>query len=388
MQVPFDPLTPEYLSDPHPQNKLLRDEAPCTWSDAAQSWVVSRYEDCKFVLRENELFARDATRAGRARIDSSRSIQTEDPPSQLILRRRMMKALHAQDLTEIAREAFDVLAGVMRDVPAGAEVDVLRLGAAPAAMSLISRTLGVEGMDPATYLRASTDLTRAMDSGFDPSRLPAGMAAGDGLRAQVRTWFAAEPTDGMLKVLESDPIVASELDAKGPRYLANTVGGIFNAGFSTSFAIVGALLQLHFQDPDVLPRARAAEGRDLAINELIRYLSPAQATSRFAVDDIEMHGQRIQRGQAVITLMASANRDEREFEDPDDIVLDRALNRHLGFAWGPHVCLGAQLATAWMGILIERQEDWLGGMEFVSASRVDSATLRTCDSALLRREQA
>lgn len=89
------------------------------------------------------------------------------------------------------------------------------------------------------------------------------------------------------------------------------------------------------------------QGHVLAADELIRFTSPAQATARVSTTTVEMHGVTIGPRETLVTTMAAANRDPRQFHDPDRIILDRAPNRHLAFAWGPHVCLGARLALAW-----------------------------------------
>lgn len=356
----FHPLTTEYLRNPWPVFEKLREENPCHWSCQANSWVVSRYEDCKWILRANEIFARDRSRAGMISEASRSSIQTEDPPSQLVLRRRMMKALHSQDLAVAAGEAFIELSSRIRSHPAGVAFDLVSSAIAPAAMRLITQVLGVPGFDSSEYISISERLTKAMDAGLDPKRLAPGMSAAEELRLRVTEWFATPTnTAGMMKMLIGDPIVQAELERKGENYLKNTISGIFNAGFSTSLAVVTAIVELEHLQPGIIRAAASATNPVVAVNELLRYLSPAQATSRFVVQDVRIAETPVRRGDTVIVLMASANRDERQFEDPNRLDYDRSPNAHLAFAWGPHVCLGAQLATHWLLKLVSHHEDWL-----------------------------
>jgi len=81
-----------------------------------------------------------------------------------------------------------------------------------------------------------------------------------------------------------------------------------------------------------------------AIDELLRYDSPAQALPRLATRDVTLHGRTIPKGAEVKLVWGSANHDEREFEDPEHLDIDRVITRHLGFGQGTHYCLGAKLA--------------------------------------------
>jgi len=81
-----------------------------------------------------------------------------------------------------------------------------------------------------------------------------------------------------------------------------------------------------------------------AVEEMLRYESPSQHTGRIASDDVEMGGKLIRRGQAVMAVMAAANRDPERFPDPDRFDISRSDNRHLAFGWAAHFCFGAALA--------------------------------------------
>lgn len=208
------------------------------------------------------------------------------------------------------------------------------------------------------------------------------------MRSYVATWFAAVPDRGFLKLVDDDDLVAAELAQRGELYLRNTVAGIFNAGFSTAFAMAAGLACLDHVDPQALERARTASDRTVAANELVRYLSPAQATSRSAIHDVEISGTPVPAGSTVITLMAAANRDPRAFDEPDVLNFERVDNQHLGFAWGPHVCLGARLALAWIEELVERKSDWIDRLDMTQVRYLDSATLRTLAVLTARKDEA
>ncbi|MGN7799386.1 cytochrome P450 [Leifsonia sp. 22587] len=289
----------------------------------------------------------------------------------------MMKALHAQDMSAVAESAFRELTGRIDSTPSGTTFDLIDAALAPAAMRLVTEALGVAGFDPSYYLRISERLTKAMDSGIDPARLGPGMAAGAELRGAVREWFGTPSRMGMMSTLADDVVLQAELARKGEGYLRNTVGGIFNAAFGTSLAVAAALVELTLARPGAVEAAAAAPDPVVAANELLRYLSPAQGTSRIAVEDVEVAGASVRRGDSIITLIASANRDERHFRNPDELEFDRSPNAHLAFAWGPHVCLGAQLATHWVVRLVRDHEFWLDRLLVDEIVPLDSATLRS-----------
>ena len=112
-----------------------------------------------------------------------------------------------------------------------------------------------------------------------------------------------------------------------------TTTNLIGNGLVTLLRNPAALEQLR-RDPPMLP---------IAIEELLRFESPSQQTTRIAPEDVVLGGQHIERGQSVIAVMGAANRDPARFTDPDRLDLTRQDNRHLAFGWGPHFCFGAPL---------------------------------------------
>jgi cytochrome P450 len=212
------------------------------------------------------------------------------------------------------------------------------------AMGLINTVIGSDQYDGTSYYPIFRNLTRAMDSGLDPSRLDGGRAAGIILSESVRTWFSKPAASGMLAALQRDAVVCG----MPQHYVHNTLGGVFNAGFSTLYASAGSIMLLLLQRLDILNQLRNQKRLRTGVDELFRYTSSAQATSRFAVVDTRLGGIQIAAGSCIVTLMAAANRDPLVFDSPDEIRLDRTPNPHLAFASGAHTCLGARLAKTWI----------------------------------------
>jgi cytochrome P450 len=119
---------------------------------------------------------------------------------------------------------------------------------------------------------------------------------------------------------------------------------LFGGHETTTFFLANAVLAL-LEHPAPAARLRHEPALiDRAVEELLRYNSPTQASFRRAAVDLELHGQHISRGEHVLLLLGSANRDPARFDEPDRLDLGRPDNRHLAFSVGPHFCLGAALA--------------------------------------------
>jgi cytochrome P450 len=161
----------------------------------------------------------------------------------------------------------------------------------------------------------------------------------------------ARPTDDLISLLthaeiDGVPLDQEELDAY---YLVMLVAG----NETTRNLMTGTVLLLH-ENPEEWARLKAGQVKPkVAVDELVRVISPIVCMRRTATRDVSLHGRDIKAGQKVVLWFNSANRDERVFVDPDRLILDRSPNKHLAFGWGPHFCLGSHLAKLEGEILLE-----------------------------------
>lgn len=123
---------------------------------------------------------------------------------------------------------------------------------------------------------------------------------------------------------------------------------LFAAGHGTTRSLIGLGVLALLRNPNELAKLRAGPGLiTSAVEEALRYDSPTQAPSpQLAVEDVEIGGKKIRKGQAVSVLLGAANRDPARFPDPDRFDIERKNNDHVAFSLGPHYCLGASLARA------------------------------------------
>jgi cytochrome P450 len=146
----------------------------------------------------------------------------------------------------------------------------------------------------------------------------------------------------------------------------------FTAGHETTRGAIGGGLHALILNPEQRERwANDPELTPLAIDEIVRYVTPVNHMVRTAVADYELGGQMIRAGNKLVLFYASANRDEDVFEAPDELRLDRNPNRHLAFGVGEHFCIGAHLARMTSGTLFR---ELLGRLEAVELTGTPERT--------------
>jgi cytochrome P450 len=359
--VTIDFTNPAIRADPHPTYTRLRNEAPVFWNGNA--WLISRYDDIVTLLNDPRMSSArtDAHYAAlppevRAELQplhhvlSSRMLLS-DPPTHTRLKNLVTPAFSAR-MTTTRRAGMQAVVDRFIDAClAKGEIDAMHDFATPVPSWVIADILGVPQSDQPRFTRWSEDQVRVYDRpGTVHDRIEV-MRQGQRSMLEMRDYLVEiidarrrDPRDDLITRLvqaeeEGDRLSRDELVVM---IVAILIGG----NNSTAHLIGNALLTL-LRHPDALARLRAApELIRPAIEEVLRYESPVQATSRVAKADVEIGGQTIRAGDNVSVLIGSANRDPAAFDDPDEFVIDRHPNRHLTFAHGPHFCLGTSTARA------------------------------------------
>jgi cytochrome P450 len=345
----YDPLDPVTLEDPYPALACLRDTTPVFWHEGLQSWCLTRYADCVAVLRDHERFARDRRRMGTAVPEQGLSVQSLDPPAQAGVRSLFMNGLRAQDLVAIEGRAQRRLTKVFGRLADQAEFDVMADIAAPLSVAVVSDLLGVDEPAIDSFASVSDAIMRSMDAGLDPATAEPGRKARQELNALVESWFRDSGRPGLLSHVRQHSDSASDT---ADLYVRNTARVMFQGGYSTMTAAIGNAVHTLFRQPDVLERMRDDAVLRSGVDELVRYDGPVQGTSRVATAPAKIGEVMVRAGETVLTLFAAANRDPDQFPDPDRLLLDRSPNRHLGYGWGTHACIGTVPAQAALRALI------------------------------------
>jgi len=336
----FDPLSREFIEDPYPTFRKLRAEDPVHWSEQLRSWVVSRYHDTRRVLVEYDTYCADSRPMGGDDHGASISIQSLDPPDHTVVQRLLNSSFHAaltSDVRALTQERAEKLLSTAAE--RGETTDFVNHVAAPLSLEVTLRLLGVD-IKSRHLLECSAAIVRDMMSGLEPGATGPGQAAREQLAETIEGLLESPGADGMTRYLaEADSI--REL----PRsYVVNSLRVFLLAGInSTQRFLANSLLAL-LSNLDAFTALGRCTAPAKALHELARYDSPVQAQEKMVLTDTELGGRRLRRGDLVVVLLGSANRDEAVFGRPDALVLDRTPNPHLGFGVGHHTCLGAPLA--------------------------------------------
>jgi len=352
---------PTIQANPIPVYERLRAEAPIMWNGSAQGWLVSRYDDVVGLFND--------PRMSSQRVDATfrplpQDVQDEltplktvllsrmllsDPPRHTRLRSLVTKPFSAK-ASQGRRERIQAFCDSFIDqVVERGGMDVMRDFAAPLPSWTIADTLGIPIENQEQFTQWAHDQVRVYDRPGTAHDRVVVMRQGQRAMLEMRAYMEGiiedrrrDPQDDLLTMLvraeaEGDRLSDDELIAM---VVALLVGG----NNSTAHAIGNSVLTF-IRHPEA--RNRLMREPDLirpAIEEVLRFESPVQATSRVATAEIEIGGKIVQPGDNVSLLIGSANRDPVQFPDADMFQLDRHPNRHLTFAHGAHFCLGSALA--------------------------------------------
>jgi cytochrome P450 len=323
--------------------------------DGHPAWLVMTYEAARSLLNDTRL-SKDlqaALAAGGGVVaeglpgpDFARHMLVVDPPDHTRLR-RLVSAAFSNKRVEGLRPRVQALVDDLLDEIAGqgpdATVDLVATFAFPLPFTVICELLGVPVDDRATFGHNMTSLLAPTP---DDAAFAVATEASDAVVAYLEALGDAKQStlgDDLVSAL----IEARDGDARlDQRELLSTIFQLIVAGHDTTTSFIGNGTVALLKHPDRLAELRADPSRiPAAVEELLRYDSPVpHSTFRYAIEPIDVAGVTIPAGEQVIICLASANRDEQRFSEPDALKFDRTDERHIAFGHGIHFCVGAGLA--------------------------------------------
>ena len=394
---------PNWDSQMKPRLAWLQDNAPVYWAEKDQLWVITRFADVSYVSKNQPLFTSD--QGVRPAVDTRLGLIDEPEPRHGHLRAminrgftpRMVKKLE-ETFLEIATESIDAVAKK-------GECDFVESIAVPLPLLLIAEMMGIHKKDRKRF-HAWSDAMIAGDGNFDNPEIMA--AAGhafveyssyltDILEARRR-----EPQDDLVSILvgaHDEGLLGTFENRENMTELAGfDQGALANdelimlltllmvAGNETTRNGISGGMQLLIENPD--QRQRLIDDPELipaAVEEMLRLVSPVHSFARTVTEDTELHGEKLLAGQKVLIVYPSANRDPREFENPDTFDIDRNPS-HMAFGLGSHFCMGANLARMEMRVAFREVLRRLPDMEFSEGGPVitPSSLVRTCAEMKVR----
>ena len=347
-------LDHEVLANPYPLYHKLRSEDPVHWDPFLHAWVVTRYADVVKVLEDFSAVC--APKPGQL---SAMGLSTMDPVAQTMMRQLLFMdpPMHTQ-LRALASAAFtphrvetlrshiqDIVSALIDAVEPAGRMDVMADLANRLPTIVSAEILGVPVADIQQLKAWSADFAEILGNfQHNADCIPRMLQSLEEMSAYFRAAICRQrkhPNGGPISAM-----LKTEIEGRGlseELVIANAILLMVGAQETTPNLIGNGLLSL-LRNTDELARLRA----DLslmpsAVEELLRYESPSQHTTRVPLEDTELGGKRIRKGQSVIAVMGAANRDPERFSNPDQLDICRTENRHVAFGAGRHFCFGAHL---------------------------------------------
>ena len=348
-------LDPAVLANPYPLFHRLRREDPVHWDPFLHAWVVTRYAD---VLEVLHTFAADRTPAPEQL--ASMGLAQMAPLAQLMVKQMLfMDASAHTRLRGLASQAFtparietlrthiqEIVDHLLDAVQDRGSMDVIADLAEPLPAIVTAEMLGLP-VDDRHRLKAWSANFAEMLGNFqhNPDHSGRMLQTVEEMTAYFREAvqeIKRHPREGLIHSLLSAEMDGDRLTEE--EVVANTIITMVGGQETTTNLIGNGVLTL-LRHPDQMKKLRGNLSlTGSAVEEMLRFESPSQHTARLAPSDRQLGGKQIRKRQAVIAVMAAANRDPERFPQPDLFDVARADNRHLAFGYAAHFCFGAPLA--------------------------------------------
>lgn len=354
-----------YAGDPHDAWTWMRANAPVYFDEGNGVWGITRYDDVRAISKNPELFSN----AGGIRPDQPAMpmMIDMDDPEHWKRRKLVNRGFTPKRVREQGDKIRDVCDWIIDQVCERGECDFVRDIATALPMIMIGDMLGVAPEDRADLLRWSDDMLTALTGHQSEDEILRAATAFGEYNAYAQSVIdrrRAEPADDLISLL-----VHAEVDGDrlGDEELVQEALLILVGGDETTRHVLsGGMYQL-LVHPD--QRDALVADRDLlpvAIEEMLRWVTPIKNMCRIATSDTELRGQQIQQGQKLMLFYPSANRDEDVFDDPFRFDIRRTPNDHVAFGFGTHFCLGASLARLELSAMFDRLLDRLPDLALAS----------------------
>ena len=383
----FSFFDPAFRRDPHPVLARLRALDPV--HKTPFGWIVTRHADVARLnrdprcgrdtrtLRGGGLASRVAGFAGLAETLATWMFHL-DGADHARIRKLVAHAFTPRAIAEMEPAVVAVADRLLGELPDG-DLDLMAGFAVPLPVTVICALLEVPAVDYPQIARWSHDLAEQVELTASPAQLAAADAAYHAFKAYLAEFVAGrrrQPGTGLV-----DRMIAAEAttDALSTDELLANIILLLVAGHETTTNLIGNGVWALLGHPDQLAllRARPALAAS-AVEECLRFESPANTNGRCPREDLEVGGHTIRAGQLIVCMLGAANRDPEVFADPDRLDITRDPNPHQAFGGGPHHCIGAALAR------LEGRVALRGLLARFAALELDPARVRWRDRINLR----
>src|SRR5579884_703530 len=347
--ISYDPYTAINMPDPYPLYERLREEAPLYYNEEYDFYAVSRYEDCERGLVDAKRFI--SGRGGvleliKANIElPPGNLIFEDPPAHDVHRSLLSRVFTPRRVSALEPKIREFCAHSLDPIADEKEFDFIADLGAQMPMRVIGMLFGIPEADQAA-VRDMADSNLRVRAG-EAMKVSENPTFGSEMFEEYIDWRMEHPSDDLMTELLhtefTDEHGVTRTLTREEALLYTTV--VAGAGNETTTRLIGWAGKVLAEHPD--QRRELVADRSLLANtieELLRFESPGPQVGRYMPEAVEMYGETVPAGSAMLFVVSAANRDDRRWEGADRFDIHRKVGQHLAFGYGIHYCLGAALA--------------------------------------------
>jgi cytochrome P450 family 142 subfamily A polypeptide 1 len=340
-----------YAGDPDPTYAWMRENAPAYWDETNKLWGISRYPDVIAIEKDAQLWV--SGQGYRPNLGADPSMIGQDDPRHLAQRRVISRGFTPRMVKRLESRVRSTVTGLIDAFVSEGQCDIVAGLAIPVPVITILELIGFDTDDWPTFARWA-EVTNAGGGGprylTDESMEFVGLFFGRAMElAEMRR---QEPRDDLMTA-----IVQAAAKGHVPRddvAISNEALLLLNGGSDTTRHVIAGATQALLEHPEQLALlAREPKRIPVAVEEFIRWVTPILNMRRTATRATELHGETIRKGDEVLLMYSSANRDPEIFDDPQRFDVTRDPNPHIAFGFGTHFCLGASLARLELRVTFE-----------------------------------
>ena len=349
-----------YVDDPYSRYAWLRENSPCHWDGINELWVITRYDDIVTVETNKELFiSSDRAKGGyRPNLPADQSIIGTDDPLHQARRSLVSRRFTPRAVQQWRSHITDTVDGLLDPVIERGRAEIVDELAAPLPARMIGYLLG---FDDSLWPKLKHWSEASIATGGGPR-----YRSDEGVQAVLEFAVACTELYTTKQGCPAGDVMSRWIEAESDG--GGLVGGspfgldqivsdsllVLDGGAETTRTVIARTLLDLADRPDAWAALKAGADLETAVEEFIRWVTPIHNMCRTATADTELGGQTVRKGQQVVMMYPSANRDPEHFDDPETYDITRSPNNHIAFGFGTHFCLGAALARLEIEVFFER----------------------------------
>lgn len=343
-----------YVENLYENFAWMREHAPAYWDSVNELWAITRYDDIVEIEKRKDVFiSSDKEKGGyRPNIPADDAIIGLDDPLHSKRRNLVSRRFTPRAAAAWADDIRAKVTGLIDAVEAkGGRTEIVDDLAAPLPAMMIGKLLGFPE-DAWRDLKRYSELTIALGGGpryFNQ----------EGVDAAVEFYTRSAALYEEKKACPMDDVMTvwttAQIDGR-PLTIEEVTSDcllLLDGGAETTRTVIARTILNLIAHPDQWAKLKAGADMEVATEEFIRYVTPVHNMCRVATTDYDIAGVTIEKGQQVVLMYGSANRDPKHFDDPERFDVTRTPNHHLSFGFGTHFCLGAHVARLQLRVALE-----------------------------------